>query len=217
MSVSYSHHAEDVLIQEYLGKVDSFIDIGANDGIKYSNVYKFANVGACGLSFEPIPSIFEKLKENYKHFPSVHCLQSAVSNKFDSVCMVDAGVLSHIPETADTGLTCNVINTPQMPARNVWADTISAKSISYLWNQYFQHGTIPDVVSIDVEGHEHIILQNWDSDFLPKAFIVETHCYDKDENLTWKHQHYLDILERLVDQFGYNIVTTTKMNTIFLK
>jgi FkbM family methyltransferase len=216
----FNEQAEDVLIQEYLGiknNITSFIDIGANDGIKYSNVYKFAKDGSCGLSFEPIPSIFRKLKENYKDFKCVHCINKAVSNKNDNIVMVDAGVLSHITETADEGLTCNVINTPQMPAQPVWVDTINAREVSYIWNQKFQHGTIPDFVSIDVEGHEHVILDNWDSDFLPKAFIIETHCYDENGKITWLHQHYNDILAQLISNFGYDLVTTTRMNTIFVK
>lgn len=216
MSISYAHNGEDIIIQEYIGDVKSFVDIGANDGVKYSNVYKFVCTGATGFSFEPIPSIFSKLQKTYKDYP-VFCIQNAVSNKFDSVCMVDAGVLSHMIETADTGLTCRVIDTPEMPALNVWVDTIPAKEISYMWNQKFQHGSVPDLVSIDVEGHEHVILSDWPCDFLPKAFIIETHCYDKSDGVSWMHKHYNDILEKLVTQFGYNVVTTTNMNTLFVK
>lgn len=215
MSISYAHNAEDIIINCLLGDVKTFIDIGANDGIKYSNVYKFINTGAAGLSFEPIPSIFRKLQKNYKDFP-VHCINKAVSNKNDNVCMVDAGVLSHITTTADTGLTCKVIDTPEMPAINVWVDTIGAKDISYIWNKHFMHGSVPDVVSIDVEGHEHIILDNWDTKFLPKAFIIETHCYNGNE-LTWEHQHFDTINDILIHKFGYELKCSTQMNSIYIK
>ena len=43
---SYAQHGEDNLIEFLLPGVSSFIDIGANDGVLFSNTYKFAKMGA---------------------------------------------------------------------------------------------------------------------------------------------------------------------------
>ena len=39
---SFAQHGEDLLVEQLLPKVQSFIDIGAKDGVLFSNTYKFA-------------------------------------------------------------------------------------------------------------------------------------------------------------------------------
>ena len=42
---SYAQHGEDKLVEQLLPNgVHSFIDIGANDGVLFSNTYKFAKM-----------------------------------------------------------------------------------------------------------------------------------------------------------------------------
>ena len=63
---SYAQHGEDKLIENLLPKrVSSFLDIGANDGILFSNTYKFAKGGASGICIEPSRSSYFKLKLNH--------------------------------------------------------------------------------------------------------------------------------------------------------
>ena len=57
---SYAQHDEDRLIELLLpGGVNSFIDIGANDGVLFSNSFKFAKKGlmACALNLLGIPFV----------------------------------------------------------------------------------------------------------------------------------------------------------------
>ena len=63
---SYAQHGEDKLIENLLPKrVSSFLDIGANDGVLFSNTYKFAKGGA-SICIEPSRSSYLKLKiESY--------------------------------------------------------------------------------------------------------------------------------------------------------
>ena len=59
---SYAQHEEDRLIELLLPKgVNSFIDIGANDGVLFSNSFKFAKKEANGLCIEPSRNSFRKL------------------------------------------------------------------------------------------------------------------------------------------------------------
>ena len=46
---SYAQHGEDLLVEQLLGEIESFIDIGANDGVLFSNTFQFAKKGARGL------------------------------------------------------------------------------------------------------------------------------------------------------------------------
>ena len=79
---SYAQHGEDILIELLLPDgVRSFIDIGANDGVLFSNTYKFAKQGAKGICIEPAPNSFRKIKLNHLLHPKVRCLHTAVSDK----------------------------------------------------------------------------------------------------------------------------------------
>ena len=77
---SYAQHGEDNLIELLLPSgVSSFIDIGANDGVLFSNTYKFAKKGALGLCVEPSKSSFISL--DYLFHPAIQCVHSAISDR----------------------------------------------------------------------------------------------------------------------------------------
>ena len=58
---SYAQHGEDVLVEQLLPKgINSFIDIGANDGVLFSNTFKFAKSGVAGVC-DPSLSTYRKL------------------------------------------------------------------------------------------------------------------------------------------------------------
>ena len=60
---SYAQHGEDKLVELLLPEgVKTFIDIGANDGVLFSNTYKVAKNGAQGLCVEPSRNSFRKVK-----------------------------------------------------------------------------------------------------------------------------------------------------------
>ena len=78
---SYAQHGEDLLVEQLLGQIESFIDIGANDGVLFSNTFKFAKKGARGLCVEPSRKSFRKLKLNHLFHRKVSCIHSAVSSQ----------------------------------------------------------------------------------------------------------------------------------------
>jgi FkbM family methyltransferase len=222
MRRTYAYDAEDILIEKLIGKVDSFIDIGANDGINMSNTYLFARRGAKGLCYEPIPSIFAKLEKNLADCDEVFCCNQAVSSECRQVNMVDAGVLSHIEHTADEGLICKIIKEPPYQVRNVWVNTKTMLEVIndfkfHFWNLYCRGEHYPDLVSIDVEGHEHCVLTMWPGWFRPKTIIIETHNYNEKNEMTWKHKHYDEIIEKVVNKLRYGVAEVTAMNTIFIR
>ena len=79
---SYAQHGEDLLIESLSPDgIKSYIDIGANDGVLFSNTYKFAKNGASGLCIEPSSTAFRKLQLNHLFHPKVKCIKAAVSSK----------------------------------------------------------------------------------------------------------------------------------------
>ena len=66
----YSQHNQDQFLNEHIfnnKKEGVFLDIGAYDGIEGSNSYFFEKeLGWKGICFEPIPKLYQRLKENRK-------------------------------------------------------------------------------------------------------------------------------------------------------
>ena len=156
---TYSQHGEDILVSNILGKVHSFLEIGANDGVLFSNCYKFAKAGAYGLCLEPSSKSFWKLRLNHLPHPRVKCLNLAVSDSSKELFLEEAGyesVLSNVKPEFQQGL-----------------QKIKATSINDLWNRYrlFKNA---DLLSIDVEGHENEVLKGaGDEPLNVKVIILE--------------------------------------------
>lgn len=154
---SYAQHAEDELIEMLFPKgVESFVDIGANDGVLFSNTYKFAKKKARGLCIEPSKSSFFKLRLNHLWHSRVRCLNLAISDSAKSLFLQECGyenVLSKITTNKEKNVTC------------IKADTLDGVLKK---NPKLLH---PDLVSIDVEGHESEVLDGA-LNTLPKAGVI---------------------------------------------
>jgi FkbM family methyltransferase len=79
----YAAHGIDQYVKEtfFPNKTNGyFIDIGAHNGIDINNTYYFENEGWDGICFEPLPEIFEQLKQNRK----CKVVQKAISDVIGS-------------------------------------------------------------------------------------------------------------------------------------
>lgn len=154
---SYAQHAEDELIEMlFPAGVKSFIDIGANDGVLFSNTYKFAKKKARGLCIEPSKNCFFKLRLNHLWHFKVTCLNLAISDSAKSLFLQEYGyenVLSKITTNKEKNVTC-----------------IKADTLDGVLNRHpkLEH---PDLVSIDVEGHESEVLDGAIKT-LPEAGVI---------------------------------------------
>ncbi len=152
-----------------LGKVKSFLEIGANDGVLFSNCYKFAKAGARGLCLEPSSKCFWKLRLNHLVHPRVKCLNLALSDSSKELFLEDAGyesVLSKVQPMYDEGLR-----------------KVKAISVFDLWSIYpsFKNA---DLLSIDVEGHEIEVLRGAGKEPLSsKVIILESDKSNEEEML----------------------------------
>lgn len=98
---TYAQHEEDIVIQKIFGKIESFIDIGAYNGITCSNTFLFSLQGAKGLCFERTSYNFSRLQWLYSLNNKVECVCGGISNSENQVKICTEGILSYIPETQD--------------------------------------------------------------------------------------------------------------------
>ena len=160
MKDSYSQHGEDILVKNLLENgVKSFIDVGANDGVLFSNTYKFAKQGAHGICIEPAPSSFRKLKLNHLLHPRVKCLQTAVSNKSGHLYLKEDGYEQTLSRVYDKYIP----KSHKVPKLRF--DDILIRYPNFMEI---------DLLSIDVEGHEKEVLEGLkNNQFNAKIIILE--------------------------------------------
>lgn len=154
---SYSQHGEDLLIEKLLPKgVNTFLDVGANDGVLFSNTYKFAKKGSYGICFEPSRRCFIKLILNHFFHPKIKCLQMAVSSGKGVLFLEESGYENVLSKIVDH--TANKTS------------KVKSDMLDHLVSSYHFLKSI-DLVSIDVEGHEHEVLMGGKI-CLPNAKII---------------------------------------------
>lgn len=158
---SYAQHGEDKLVEVLLpGGITSFIDIGANDGVLFSNTYKFAKKGARGLCVEPSLASYIKLFVNQLPNRKVKTINLAISNKNSKVYFEEDGyeqVLSKITKVKSNS-------------------TKITKCITFdrLITQFPSFESI-DLLSVDVENHEYEIFCGLtNNNFKSKVIILES-------------------------------------------
>ena len=166
---SYAQHGEDLLGEQLLGRIESFIDVGANDGVLFSNTYKFAKDGARGLCLEPCPSTFFKLRLNHLFHPRVKCIRAAVSNRSGSISFIKDGYEEILSRVADPSCSQTDDQSSHEPTINVPALTLEQ---IFRKHSRFQQ---TDLLSVDVEGHERQVFEGLQNcQFRARAIIFET-------------------------------------------
>mgnify|MGYP001413414654 CR=1 FL=1 len=188
---SYAQHGEDKLVELLLPYgVNTFIDIGANDGVLFSNTFKFAKNGARGLCVEPSRSSYNKLRLNHLFNPKVKCLHGAVSNFEGSIYLKDKGYESTLSTVSKT--------------KSIGSKKVCCRTFSSILKDYPSFNKI-DFLSIDVEGHEDKVIEGLErTPFITKIIVIES---DKSE------------IEKLLSIEGlkdYYPIYTNSLNTILV-
>ena len=187
---SYAQHGEDKLVEQLLPNgVNSFIDIGANDGVLFSNTYKFAKNGALGLCVEPSPSAYKKLILNHLIHPRIKCFQCAVSNEIGHIFLKEDGYEE----------TLSKVYTESVPG----SFKIPTVTFDHILKKYPNFINI-DLLSIDVEGHEKNVLDGLrNHNFNAKLIIIES---DKSGQLEILEDNYIPYLTN-----GVNLIYVNKL------
>ena len=150
---SFAQAGEDLTLEELIGDVRWFVDIGANDGITGSNTFYFALRGARGICFEPVAETYTKLRWLYLLNPRVRTIQCGISNQSRVAEIIAADFLSFLPETEDR---------EHISESSASVDRAHKEEIRLMrFEEAIEGLGLPvqcDLLSIDVEGHELNVL-----------------------------------------------------------
>lgn len=169
---SYSQNGEQKIITDFFaGRVGRFLDIGAYDGITFSNTRRLLELGWRGVLVEPSPKVIHGLRRNVAEFDDRACVfECAIGETngrikfFDNAGAVATTSQSHVRKwSKQTAFDeCDVLSmTPELLLDLV--------------------GTDFDFITIDTEGTniEVIHLMPWHR--LPgcRLVCVEHDCHDE--------------------------------------
>ncbi len=177
---------EDIFGQKHFG---NFIDVGSFDSIHTSNTFALAKLGWNGAMIEPVEAHFRQSVHNIEK----HNLVNTKAYNYAVYC--ESGLARKIQVNG----TISSMSKEQMNAfkqfdwsKDRFSNTLEIQEVTTISLNDFITKHFPyiplDVLSIDVEGLETAVIQNFDFDkHRPKIVIIETcglhSCYDNFPNL----------------------------------
>lgn len=177
----YSQNNEEQIVAEYFGgMVGTLIDIGANDGITFSNSYHLIkNLGWQGILLEPSKSGFERLIKTYDGIKNIPLMINAgISTETGELEFLESGAYDRKGE--EVALLSTLV--PSETLR--WEEKVDfekTKAKFYTWRDFnIEHNTkywYPDgfnFITIDAEGMDLAILHQIDLDEVNcRCFCIE--------------------------------------------
>ena len=161
-------------------KQGTFLEFGATDGVSLSNSYTLEkNFGWTGILAEPSPQWHTQLFNNRPKTKVItDCIYSETGKKINFF-VSEMGELS----TIDSFRSSDILNMPgntNARNKNGYNTEVLTISLNDLFEKYFNGNKI-DYMSVDTEGSEYLILQNFNfSKYAPKVITVE-HNFSKQE------------------------------------
>ena len=169
MKQYYSQSGEDFLLWSLFDKKSGpgvFIEVGALDGIRFSNTYSFEREGWKGVCVEPHPDYFPFLKANR---PGSVCVQAAASKEKGQIEFY-AEPRGEFSTTVRENVENEVLAKKMAGYKKVVASTLP---LDFVLENAGISAPI-DIVSIDVEGAELDVLAGFSlSVYQPYVLIIE--------------------------------------------
>lgn len=165
----YSQCGEDKIVYEkyFKGKKNGiFLELGAMDGIIYSNTKFFEDtLGWSGVLIEPHSEMFKTLQHNRSRSK---CYQSAVSS---DIGVVNMNINPHHPAVSSVDYTTDE-HFKNVWHKNSYKISVQANKLSNI----LKHANVSciDFFSLDVEGHEYDVLLSMDWTIPVHVILVET-------------------------------------------
>jgi len=200
----YSQFQQDKFINENFFKNKNsgfFVDIGAHDGVLFSNSKFFEELGWNGICIEPNPKIFRNLQINRK----CDCVQKAMSNKKENSLF-----FQFLGEAGDmlSGLVDKYSPTSMMHINKSKKDHPNSFNYIEVECDIFENivqESIIDFLSLDTEGNELEILETIDfNKYDIKIISVENNEYDNRFSKFFSSKNYSFVAKLGCDEIYKN-------------
>lgn len=205
VKLSFSQSGEDLILWQLLSRLGiqkpTYLDIGANDPVRYNNTMLFYFLGAEGTNVEPNPKLLARLK---RHRPRDRNLRCAVGPQPGQARL-------HIPSDHTLGTIDSEEARRLAEAEGKETEQqldVQVRGINELLAELPQ---VPDLLCLDTEGSDHAILEalNFEA-FRPAALCVETLRFSPSTGGT-----KIEAIPELLKARGYRLIADTFINSIF--
>jgi len=194
----YSQSNEENYILDYFkGKTGKFIDIGAYDVFRFSNVRALFEEGWGGILVEPAPTNYKTISDHYKDTPQITVLNIAVGPTSGEIDFYDSGGdavgttnEAHMRNWERGGVKFNKIKVPQIEVGQF----------------FYDHCKGVDFLSIDTEATNYAVFQ-----------AIPHWVFHEIKMLCIEHDgHNVDIMNALLP-FGFKPLYLNSENIILAK
>lgn len=199
----HSQNAEEEVILKYFeGKTGTFLSVGENDGITFSNVRALAERNWRGVMVEPSPKAFERLQKLYEGHKGFYLYPFALGNYNGKAMLQESGPLC---SPQDVGL----VSTFHSNEMDRFKRTVSYEPVEvkiFKWKTFLNRLTIKEFnfISMDIEGNELDVLPDMD---LSKCEMICLEWNSKPE-LKVEYEKYLS---------GFRLIYTSGENLIYAR
>lgn len=208
MKTTYAQNREDIMVKAYFDLKygrdfkGHLLDLGANDGVTFSNSLMLIESNWSADLVEPSPQTYLKLDKLHSVRKDVKCHKIAVSNVNGTVKFHDSGTLLG-------GNDKSLVSTLNPEEKLRWNgevsyEEISVQSVTFANLLNLTKRSTFDFITIDIEGLDWIVLKQIDLTKVGcKMLIIENNGKE-----TLKYVAYCK-------QFGLKLLNSNQENLIF--
>ena len=194
--LSFSQNDEDSVIRRYF--MDNFhgrfLDIGAGDGITFSNTKLLYDMGWSGVAVEPSPNLAEALLVNFSPQRVKH-VQAALTDKDGPVEFYHSLDFTSTLNEAHKAKWESQANYTKIGVDGICWKTLMAR-----------HGVDFDFLNLDIEGENIRMLR-----LIPDAYLERLRC------ACIEYDYEMGAVMAVMEPFGFKLIHQTGENVILGK
>jgi len=201
---SYSQKGEDLFLSRMFPKhyEGFYVDVGANDPIRFNNTYKFYKRGWKGMNIEPDANNYKKLKE-------VRAKDININIGIDET-EGDVEYYHFIPSTLNTFSNEECENYLTQGYKLEKVEMIPVRRLDDVLEENLPKGTKIDLLTIDTEGFDLKVLKSANLEKWCPSYICVESCRHGFSN-----PDYSITVEETMEKFGYKKVFSNGLNSVF--
>lgn len=199
INMKYSQSDEQLFIEDYFSdkKVGKFIDIGAYDVFKFSNVRRLYELGFSGVLVEPAPQNYKAIAEHYADDERIKVLNVAIGETNGEIDFYDCN--------GDAISTTDEAHKAKWEAAGVKYTKIKVQQVSVL-DFFNQYGKDVDFISIDTELTNMVVFRN-----------IPDWVWEQIKMLVIEHDQNQEEIEKTLSTFGFSTLYVNSENIILAK
>ena len=187
-----------------------FVEVGASDGIHWSNTSGLLKAGWTGVYIEPQTEVFAKLMINHNKNSNAILINKAMSDYVGSTRLYLGGSISTIHrKTRDNYLKMEGFGQTGLADKRT--EVVSVSTLDYELD-WIKTPVGFEVLVIDVEGSEMDVLHGFSiHKYKPQLVIIEAHERASDIRLNEKAV----CINEYMDDFRYECIQSDEINNIY--